>query len=120
MFCCGEIRKNINIYYRMYYLDLYRFQNYSKNTVTDVTKTGWGKNELLIEDLVPEPHPPKFRKKDLIPDSRVFKVFDQYAIQVSTQNIDFTDRQLLFLDKFIPPDNFFVVHHQNSSCVYSS
>ena len=37
-----------------------------------------------MEDYIsdPEPAPPSFKKKDLIPDLRVFKVFDQYAIQV--------------------------------------
>ena len=51
---------------------------------TSVIKTGWGKNEKLVEEIVedPEPAPPTFTKKDLIPDPSVFKVFDQHAMQV--------------------------------------
>ena len=63
---------------------MYHPQSLETNKTT-VIKTGWGKNEKLVEDIVqdPEPKPPAFTKKDLIPDPGVFKVFDQHAIQVN-------------------------------------
>ena len=71
------------LYHHINLVSFFCLQDQSKINLTGITKTGWGKNEPLVEeDEDPEPHPPTFKKKDLIPDLRVFKVFDQYAIQV--------------------------------------
>ncbi|KAL4220403.1 hypothetical protein ACF0H5_020806 [Mactra antiquata] len=55
----------------------------SKFNLTGVVKSGWGFEDMNVEDIEgePPPVPPTYRKKDIVPNINEFSLFDKHAVK---------------------------------------
>lgn len=50
-----------------------------------MTRSGWGFEDVVVYDMdqIPDPKPPTYRKKDIVPNIKEFSLFDSHAVKVT-------------------------------------